>query len=867
MDKNLVIVESLTKAKTINKYLGNNYIVKSSIGHVRDLPKKNNITNRTKKTTHLNKTNTLINSNEYNYFINKIGIDPYHGWEANYQILPGKEKIISELKSLADNVKHIFLATDLDREGEAIAWHLREVIGGDQQKYSRVIFNEITKNAIKKSFDNPTILNINRVNAQQARRFLDRIVGYMLSPLLWKKISRGLSAGRVQSVAVRLIVEREKSIKSFIPEEFWKLSVELSSNEIKSINMQITHQNNKLFKPKNKTEIDNIIKLLHNTSFKITSYIKQKILHKSHPPFITSTLQQAASIQLGFGIKKTMIVAQLLYEAGYITYVRTDSTNVSEDAINMVRKYIKSNFGKDYLPKIPNIYKNQQSSQEAHEAIRPSDVNIISDDLNNIKLDAKKLYQLIWRQFVASQMISAQSNITTLVVEAENFKLKTQWKNIIFDGWSKIIPGAININKNLFTSCFKVGEYLNLNKLIPTQHFTQPPSRYTESSLVQKLEKMGIGRPSTYPLIISTIQDRGYVKIENNKFYAEKIGEIVTDRLNENFQELMDYNFTAQMENKLDQIANNQLDWKIVLDEFFISFVKKIKNAHNLPEQGGMQTNKTILTSIKCSNCYKPMGIKTASTGVFLSCSGYNLSKIPCKTTFNCIPEKELLNIFKKNNYFYDKHIILPNISRCKKCNFLMDIYIVDNRYKIYICGNNPICDNYEVEQNIIFYQENSLFIKCDKCHDNMYIQIGRFGKYLACINQNCKNTRNIFKNGQIAPPKEEPIPLPELKCTKSNSYFVLRNGTSGIFLAANTFPESRETRPLLVEELILIKDRIAKKFDYLTTAPIVDPYGNKTIIVFNRKTKQQYITSKKNNKITNWQAHYIDGKWITNNK
>ncbi len=598
MGKSLVIVESPAKAKTINKYLGNNYVVKSSVGHIRDLTKSGN--SRSQKNTNTGNKVKKVKKDEHEALVNRMGVDPYHGWEANYQILPGKEKVVAELRSLASDAEHIYLATDLDREGEAIAWHLREVIGGDNKRFSRVVFNEITKNAIKKAFDNPCELNIDRVNAQQARRFLDRVVGYMISPLLWKKIARGLSAGRVQSVAVRLIVEREREIKAFVPQEYWRIHTDLLTVDTALIQMEVTRENSNPFKPVTKSHIDAAVALLKNAHYHVSDREDRRTISNPSPPFVTSTLQQVASTRLGFGVKKTMIMAQHLYEAGYITYMRTDSTNLSQDALSMARNYIDNKFGKKYLPKQPNIYTNQKSSQEAHEAIRPSNINVGVDLLKKMEADAKKLYQLIWNQFIASQMTPTEFNSMTLTVKAGDFELKTKRHILRFDGWAKVMPIFRKAYEDKTLPMVKVGSQLKLNKLSSSQHFTKPPARFSEASLVRELEKRSIGRPSTYPVIISTIQDRGYVKIENSRFYAEKIGEIVTDRLDENFSNLMDYDFTARMEDQLDLIAEDRIEWKNILDDFFAAFTEQLQSANKAPEEGGMRPNPMVLTSIEC---------------------------------------------------------------------------------------------------------------------------------------------------------------------------------------------------------------------------------------------------------------------------
>lgn len=795
-----------------------------------------------------------------------MGVDPYHGWKAHYEILPGKEKVVAELKSLAENADHIYLATDLDREGEAIAWHLREVIGGDDKRFSRVVFNEITKNAIQQAFKQPGELNIDRVNAQQARRFMDRVVGYMVSPLLWKKIARGLSAGRVQSVAVRLVVERERDIKAFVPEEYWELHADLLAKGETALQMEVTHAHDKPFKPVNREQTHAAVKLLEKARYTVLDREDKPTSSKPGAPFITSTLQQAASTRLSFGVKKTMMMAQRLYEAGHITYMRTDSTNLSQDALNMVRGYIGDNFGDKYLPKAPNQYSSKENSQEAHEAIRPSDVNVLAEQLKDMEADAQKLYQLIWRQFVACQMTPAQYDSTTLTVKAGDYQLRAKGRTLRFDGWTKVMPALRKGDEDRTLPYVEIGSELDLQKLIPSQHFTKPPARYSEASLVKELEKRGIGRPSTYASIISTIQDRGYVRVESRRFYAEKMGEIVTDRLEENFRELMNYDFTARMEDGLDEVANNQAEWKAVLDEFFVDFSEQLETAEKDPEEGGMRPNQMVMTSIDCPTCGRKMGIRTASTGVFLGCSGYALPpKERCKTTINLVPEAEVLNILEGDDAETNA---LRARRRCKKCGTAMDSYLIDNQRKLHVCGNNPACDGYEIEEGEFRLKGyDGPVVECDKCGSEMHLKMGRFGKYMGCTNENCKNTRKILRNGDVAPPKEDPVPLPELPCEKSDAYFVLRDGAAGVFLAANTFPKSRETRAPLVEELARFKDRLPEKLRYLADAPVADAEGNKTLVRFSRKTKQQYVSSEKDGKATGWSAFYVDGKWVEGKK
>ncbi|MCC8366102.1 type I DNA topoisomerase [Xenorhabdus sp. PB61.4] len=865
MGKALVIVESPAKAKTINKYLGNDYVVKSSVGHIRDLP-TSGTTSQKSSSSSTDKNKKKTKKDEKTALVNRMGVDPYHGWEANYQILPGKEKVVAELKTLAEKAQHIYLATDLDREGEAIAWHLREVIGGDDTRFSRVVFNEITKNAITQAFDKPGELNLDRVNAQQARRFMDRVVGYMVSPLLWKKVARGLSAGRVQSVAVRLIVDREREIKAFVPEEYWQIYADLMAKGGVELHMEVTHKEGKPFKPVNAQQTQAAVSLLEKASYKITDREDRPTSSKPSAPFITSTLQQAASTRLGFGVKKTMMMAQKLYEAGHITYMRTDSTNLSQDALSMVRGYISDNFGDKYLPKEANIYSSKENSQEAHEAIRPSNVEIMAEALKDMEADAQKLYQLIWRQFIACQMTPAKYDSTTLTVQAGDFELRAKGRTLRFDGWTKVMPALRKGDDDRTLPIVEVGTGLDLQKLLPSQHFTKPPARFSEASLVKELEKRGIGRPSTYASIISTIQDRGYVRVENRRFYAEKMGEIVNDRLEENFNELMSYDFTARMEDQLDHVANNEANWKGVLDEFFVNFSEQLDIASKDPEEGGMRPNPMVITSIECPTCSRPMGIRTATTGVFLGCSGYALSpKERCKQTINLIPENEILNILEGDDAETNA---LRARRRCTKCGTAMDSYLIDTQRKLHVCGNNPACDGYEVENGEFRIKGyDGPIVECDKCGSEMHLKMGRFGKYMGCTNEGCKNTRKILRSGEVAPPKEDPVPLPELPCEKSDAYFVLRDGAAGVFLAASTFPKSRETRAPLVEELAQFKDRLPEKLRYLAEAPTEDPEGNKTIVRFSRKTKQQYVSSEKNGKATGWTAFFVDGTWTVKEK
>ncbi len=869
MSKNLVIVESPAKAKTINKYLGNSYIVKSSVGHVRDLPKGGNTRNSKKKAPTLAQQTKGMSPEEKaafkkkrdtNNLIRRMGIDPEHGWSARYEILPGKEKVVSELKKLAKKSSKIYLATDLDREGEAIAWHLKEVIGGDEDRFARVTFNEITKAAIQEAFESPSHLDTDRVNAQQARRFLDRIVGFMVSPLLWSKIGRGLSAGRVQSVAVRLIVDREHEINAFNPEEYWDIHADLTTQAGEALRVQVSKDNGKPFKPVNEKQAMAAIEKLKPADYSLLKREDRATQSKPKAPFITSTLQQAASTRFGYGVKRTMGLAQRLYEAGYITYMRTDSTNLSKDALEGVRDFISKKYGKDYLPQSANYYGSKSGAQEAHEAIRPSDVSVMKSALKDMNEDAKKLYELIWRQFVACQMTPAQYDSTRLTIQAGQYHLTTRGRTLRFPGWTKVLP-PINKKDDPQLPAIEEGDVLQLIELDPQQHFTKPPPRYTEASLVKELEKRGIGRPSTYASIISTIQDRGYVKVESRRFFAEKMGEVVTKRLIGSFENLMNFDFTAEMEKELDEIAGGKLKWKDVLDDFYKDFKVKLEKAAAPPEEGGMKPNEMVLTDIKCPDCGRNMGIRTATTGVFLGCDGYNLPpRERCKKTLNLTPAEESIDL---NNEDAETEALMAK-RRCPKCDTAMDSYFIDESKKLHVCGDNPECDGYIVEKGTFKLKGyDGPVVECEKCGEDMHLTTGRFGPYMKCSHAECGNTRKILRNGEVAPPREDPVHLTELKCEQSDAYFILRDGAAGIFLAASTYPKSRETRAPLVEELIRFKDRISPKFHYLTEAPVEDPDGNKAAVRYARKTKEQYVRTDINGKPTGWSAHYIDGHWV----
>jgi DNA topoisomerase-1 len=879
MGRSLVIVESPAKAKTINRYLGKDYIVKSSVGHIRDLPVGGRSTDPKARAKAAAQTRKLSPEQKAEHqrrrarerLVKRMGVDPQADWEADYQVLPGKEKVVDELARLAAKADAIYLATDLDREGEAIAWHLRETIGGDPARYRRVVFNEITRRAIEEAFREPGELNMNRVNAQQARRFLDRVVGFELSPLLWSKVARGLSAGRVQSVAVRLVVEREREIRAFVPEEYWEGFADLArAGDQEHRRFQVVKDGDEPFRPGDGDTAHAAMERLKQRDFVVHNREDKPTRTRPSAPFITSTLQQAASTWLGYSVKKTMTLAQRLYESGYITYMRTDSTNLSSEAVASCREYIGKEFGERYLPEKPNAFTSKAEAQEAHEAIRPSNVGTRPEMLSGQDEDAVRLYRLIWAQFLRCQMPPAEYLSTTVQVQAGEFELRIRGRIQQFDGYTRVplvdkrdkggaAPRA-GAEDDRPLPDYQVGETLTLQDVEAIQHFTKPPPRYSEASLVRELEKRGIGRPSTYASIISTIQERGYVTLRNRRFHAEKIGELVTDRLMEQFKNLMDYGFTAELEEELDRVAEGQLDWRRVLNEFYGDFSARLEEAGD--PQRGMRANEPTDTDIPCERCGRHMQIRNASTGVFLGCSGYSLPpKERCTHTVNLIPGDEVVDVDKDED---GESRLLRSKHRCPKCSAPMDSYLIDEHRKLHICGNNPDCAGFEVEQGqfrIKGYE--GPVIECDKCGADMQLKSGRFGKYFGCTAEGCRNTRKLLRSGEPAPPKADPVPMPELRCATVDDYYLLRDGASGIFLAASQFPKNRETRAPLVSELKPHANELDPKFKYLLDAPETDPEGRPTVVRFSRKDKTQYVQSEQDGKATGWRAVYRDGRWV----
>jgi DNA topoisomerase-1 len=668
----------------------------------------------------------------------------------------------------------------------------------------------------------------------------------------------------VQSVAVRLIVEREREIRAFVPEEYWEAFADLTRRGDSEVyRFQVVKDRGENYRPGSAAQSDEAMARLRGKAVTVQSREDRATTTRPNPPFITSTLQQAASTRLSFSVKKTMTMAQRLYEAGYITYMRTDSTNLSADAVGECRDYVQKHFGAAYLPEQPNIYASKAAAQEAHEAIRPSNVNTAPTALVGMEDDAVRLYEMIWRQFVACQMPPAQYTSTTVIAQAGDFELRIRGRILRFDGFTRVLPAVVRKEEDRSLPDFVADEPLDVAQLEALQHFTKPSPRYGEASLVRELEKRGIGRPSTYAAIISTIQERGYVTLTARRFHAEKIGELVTDRLVENFDNLLDFGFTAQLEEELDQIAEGKVDWRAVLNTFYGDFTAKLNRAQ--AERGGMRPNVPTDTAVVCSVCGRTMQIRTGSTGVFLGCSGYALPpKERCTHTLNLIPGDEVVDVDADSEA---ESRLLRTKRRCPRCETLMHSYLIDEGRKLHVCSNNPDCPGYLVEQGEFRIKGyDGPVIECDKCGADMQLKSGRFGKYFGCTNTNCKNTRKLLRNGEAAPPKAAPVPMPELRCVKVDDHYVLRDGASGIFLAASQFPKHRETRAPTVAELAPHRAEIDPKHHYLLDAPRVDPDGNPAVVKFSRKTREQFVASEANGAATGWRAVYRNGKWVEEN-
>jgi DNA topoisomerase-1 len=686
MSDYLVVVESPTKAKTIKKYLGQRYKVIASMGHVIDLPKS------------------------------QFGIDVEHNFTPKYITIRGKGDVLKELRSAAKTSKKILLAADPDREGEAISWHLSHALGVDEKTLCRVEFNEITEKAIKEAFKNPRLIDIDRVNAQQARRVLDRLVGYKISPLLWKKVKKGLSAGRVQSVALRMIVERENEIEAFVPEEYWTLEAKLLAEKEPFI-ARYAGENGKKHVPASQSEMDAVIVGLESADFTVTEVQKKERRRRPSPPFTTSSLQQEASRKLGFTARKTMSVSQQLYEGlklgpegvvGLITYIRTDATRVSETAQAEARQYIASKYGKEYVPEKPPTYKTKKGAQEAHEAIRPTSVERTPEEMKSfLSRDQLRLYKLIWDRLVASQMSAAVYDTVTALIAAGVYDFRASGSQIKFDGFMKLyIEGKDEEEKEEggLLPELEVGQQLGLDGFDPQQHFTQPPPRFSEAMLVKTLEENGIGRPSTYAPIIETLQARGYVTREKKVFYATELGRVVLDQLLEFFPDILDVDFTAQMEEQLDRIAEGELEWVDVIRSFYENFAEKLKVAEEHMETVVIEPE---YSDEECPQCGRRLVYKMGRYGKFLACPGFP----------ECRFAKPIV-----------KELDVP----CPDCEKPLVERRTKRRRTFYGCSGYPACEftTWDVPQKE----------KCEKCG---YLTVLR-GKKLYCANSECEDSLKV---------------------------------------------------------------------------------------------------------------------------
>ena len=735
MVKSLVIVESPAKAKTIQKYLGKGFTVEASLGHVKDLPKST------------------------------LGVDTSNDFETDYVVIPGKEKVLAKLKKLAGPMDAIFLAPDPDREGEAIAAHLagelarnghakkekkkRKEDAAIPPRIQRVTFNEITKRAVQAAFEHPRAIDQNLVDAQQARRVLDRLVGYQVSPLLWDKVRRGLSAGRVQTVALRLIVEREREIKAFEKKEYWTIDAHLAASKPPAFDARFLGKGEEKIEVTNGEDAEKIRAALEQADWVVRSVDKKERRRNAAPPFTTSKLQQDSSRKLRFSVKRTMMIAQRLYEGvelgeeglvGLITYMRTDSTRVAPEAIQEVREYVGKEYGAAYLPETPNTYKEKKEAQAAHEAIRPTSAMRHPDQVKQyLKEDEFKVYKLIWQRFVASQIMPAVFDQTTVDIDAKG-KSETFWFRVTgsvlkFDGFLRVYEeskeGKDEEDEELKHKlpALEAGQKLTLKELKPEQHFTEPPPRYNEASLVKELEERGIGRPSTYSAILSTIQERQYVQKLGGKFTPTEIGLVVTDLLVENFRDIFDVAYTAGLEEKLDEIEEGKEKWTHTLAEFYKKFTKDLKYAEKHMENIKRMEKPT---DEKCERCGSPLVIKWGRHGSFYACSTYDKED--------------------------------PNT-----CTFTKENPI-----------NLPDLDSADV-------QETTQEEYCENCGRVMVLKRGRFGQFMACTGYpDCKTTRRLDQGKKVPD-----IPLDE-PCPKCGRNMMIRHGRYGEFTACSGYPECK---------------------------------------------------------------------------
>jgi len=754
MAKSLVIVESPAKAKTIGKYLGKQYIVKASLGHIKDLPKKD------------------------------LAVDVDKGFEPHYEVIEGKKKLIAELKQAAKGVDQVYLAADPDREGEAICYHLQEELNGNKKsKVYRVMFNEITANAIRKAFEKPGSVNLNLVDAQQARRILDRLVGYKISPLLWDKVRRGLSAGRVQTVALRLIVDREREIRAFQKREYWTIDVQLNAKKPPVLTARFTKKDNEAFEIPNEATSKSILDQLDGVKYLVHSVSTREKKRNPVPPFITSTLQQESSRKLRFSVKRTMMIAQRLYEGvelgsegsvGLITYMRTDSPRVSNEALDEVRGLIKERYGAPFVPESPNVYKSKKDAQEAHEAIRPTSSRHTPDDVAQyLQEDELKLYRLIWMRFVASQMMPAVFDQTTIDVAAKGkdqatYMFRATGSVPKFNGFLDVYKEGKDQKdeddeeeKNKLPLVTQ-GEELRFKSIEPEQHFTEPPPRFNEATLVKELEADGVGRPSTYASILSTIQEREYVKKEGGKFIPTELGMVVTDLLLESFENLFDVKYTARMEEELDEIEEGKMDWRVAMADFYGRFQKDLEHAErNMTDIKRMEKP----TDLICDKCGKPMVIKWGKHGSFIACTGYPECTNTRELTVD-LPDVDKADLTEQDAEEY-----------CENCGRSM--VLKKGRFgQFYACSGYPDC---KTTKRIGGEQKKSdvpIDEKCPQCGNNLVQKYGRFGEFVACSNYpKCKYV------------KQKTIGVPCPNCSQGE--VVERRSKRGkTFYGCNRYPE-----------------------------------------------------------------------------
>jgi len=759
MARSLVIVESPAKAKTINKYLGREYTVKASLGHVLDLPKKTlgillpgteNGKKKKKKRKTKAKAKEGEKVTEEKKLPKPVVVTAENIFEPTLEVIPGKVKVIADLRKAAENAPNVYLATDPDREGEAISQHLLDTLAtkkSDRAKYRRVMFNEITPKAIKAAFAKAGDVNGDLVDAQQARRVLDRLVGYKISPILWNKVRRGLSAGRVQTVALRLIVEREVQIREFVPQEYWSIHAMLDAGQPPLFEAKLFKHKGEDVEVSNQETADKIVAVVSDAAWEVANVTQKEKRRNPPPPFTTSKLQQAAYNRLRYTAKRTMSLAQKLYEGvelgeegsvALITYMRTDSVNVSADALAQVREMIPERFGSNYLPEKPNYYKSKKDAQEAHEAVRPTDAMRAPEDVRKyLEDDLFKLYQLIWQRFVASQMMPAVFDQTTIDITAGDYTFRANGSVQKFDGYLRVYqtPAAIadreddeKADEGEGNALPRVteGQILRLDKIRPDQHFSEPPPRYNDATLVKDLEEKGIGRPSTYASIISTLVEREYVKKDQGRFTPTMLGERVSVLLIRSFEDIFDVTFTARLEDELDEIEEGKLGWRTAVGEFWDKFVIDLDKADDemLSYKAGIPTGK------KCEKC----------------------------------GEGELLERISRHGFFL-------GCSRYPDCEFIEDL-----------SPEVPPGDENKIEY-------------CDNCGKEMAIKRGRFGVFLACTGYpDCKTTRRLVEGTRIARQPDEPL---DEKCALCDSGLVKKHGRFGEFIGCSNYPKCKYTRPI----------------------------------------------------------------------